>query len=101
MEFRAPNGETVIDGLVGPHPNLWTLYAFVNITIVIAAGFGLMLALAQLTLGESAWALWSAPVGLALLGVMYGVSQLGRRLAIEQTRLLRQLVEDALQTTVA
>lgn len=100
LEFSQADGETIVDGLVGPHPNVWTLFAFVNITIVSAAGFGLMLGLAQLTLGQSPWGLWTVAGGAVLLGAMYMASQVGRRFAAEQTRLLVRFVEDALGTAV-
>jgi len=101
MEFGPSDDGTIIDGLVGPHPNVWTLFAFVNITIALAAGFGLMMALAQLTLGQSPWALWTVLGGALALGATYLVSQAGQRFAAGQTRLLVDLVEEALDTTMS
>ena len=69
-----------------------------NVTI---AAFGMMLGMAQATAGSSAWGFWALPVGLVLLAIMYGVSQVGRRLAAEQTQQLRALVEEALETPIS
>ena len=59
-----------------------------------------MLGLVQLTLDQSAWALWSAPAGAIALGASYVMSQIGQRFAAEQTRHLTALVEDALGTEI-
>ncbi|MHC5027664.1 MAG: hypothetical protein ACYTGR_12995, partial [Planctomycetota bacterium] len=74
LEFRQSGADTIVDGLVGPHPNMWTLFAFVYITIIVAVGFGLMLGLAQLSLGQPAWGLWTVLGGAVLLGGMYVTS---------------------------
>ncbi|MHC4910380.1 MAG: hypothetical protein ACYTF9_11735 [Planctomycetota bacterium] len=100
LEFRQDGADTIVNGLVGPHPNLWTLFAFTSITVIVAASFGAMLGLAQLTLGQSAWGLWAIPVGLLLLGGLYAASQIGRRFADEQSRRLMALVEQTLETAV-
>ena len=64
--------------------------------VVLAKVFAVMLGCAQLTLGWSPWAMWAIPVGVALLGVLYAMSQLGRRLAAPQTHDLMVLVEETL-----
>ncbi len=93
LEFQ-PNGETtVVDGLVGPHPNVWTMFAFTNLSLAVVASFGLVLALSQVTLGWTAWGLWITVACVILMGGMYVVSQVGRRLAEPQTRTLVDLVE--------
>jgi hypothetical protein len=94
------DGETLIHGLVGPHPNTWTLYAFINISIVVASGLALMFGLSQLTLGQRPWAMWGVAGGVGLLGGMYVLSQVGRRLASEQTHTLIALLEDALGVVI-
>ncbi|MCP3903114.1 MAG: hypothetical protein GY715_05705 [Planctomycetes bacterium] len=88
---------TIVHGMIAPHPNVWTLFAFVYITIATATAFGLMLGLTQLFLEQYAWGLWTVPAGLLLSAGMYGVSQVGQRLAADQTRLLSELIDDALR----
>lgn len=87
---------TVVRGLVGPHPNTWTMFAFTNLAICVIGAFALMAALAQLTLGHTPWTLWVALACLLGLGAMYIASQVGRRLAAEQTQNLMHLVRSAL-----
>lgn len=96
MEFDAADDQTTVHGLIGPHPNTWTLYAFININIVLVMFFGLGFAIVQMSLSQRPWALWIAGAGIPALGAMYLLSQLGRRRAADQTRLLMALVERAL-----
>lgn len=97
LEFRPyETGGTRVEGLVGPHPNLWTFYAFVNFNLIVLATFGSILGLVQRSLDESAWALWAVPIGVTMLAGMYLVSQFGRRLAVEQTRELMLVVHAGL-----
>ncbi|MBT8485927.1 MAG: hypothetical protein HKO59_14905 [Phycisphaerales bacterium] len=96
LEFRTSDEGTIVDGLIGPHPNVWTLFAFVNITILSAIGLGLMLGLVQLSLGQTAWGLWTVLGGTVLLAASYLASQVGRRFAAAQTRQLIALLEEAL-----
>ncbi|MHC5114070.1 MAG: hypothetical protein ACYTGP_06540 [Planctomycetota bacterium] len=101
LELRDGEEGATVDGLIGPHPNVWTLFAFINITILSAMAFGLMTGLAQLWLEQYAWAMWTLPGGVILLAAMYFASQAGQRFAAEQSRHLVRLVEETLETTLA
>lgn len=98
LEFSQSDDDTVINGLVGPHPNTWTLFAFVNITLAIVACFGLMMGFVQLGLGQSMWAFWVVLGAVIAFAGMYFTSQLGRRFAAEQSQMLGALIEGALNT---
>lgn len=96
LDVRAVgDGRSDVVGLIGPHPNTWTLFAFINITILVAAAFGGMLALSQMMLNQSPWGMWAVAGGVLGLVCMYVLSQMGRRFAAEQTVQLMRLVEDA------
>ena len=98
LEFQhEPESDTtVIHGLIGPHPDTWTLFAFINITLICIIAFGGLFGFAQLSQGWPAWGLGAVPAGLMGLAVMYGLSQIGRKCAAEQTHLLMNLIERAL-----
>ena len=86
----------MVHGLIGPHPNNWTLYAFLYITIGCLTFFGSIFGCVQWLLDMPAWALWALPGGILLSALMYALSQAGQRLAEEQTRHLHRLVREAL-----
>lgn len=96
MEFSEEGGRTVVNGLVGPHPSTWTLYAFLNIHVLVLIAFGLVLGVSQMVIEREPWGFWIAPAGVVAMGALYGLSQLGRKLAEEQTRMLMGLVEGAM-----
>jgi len=95
-DSEPPEIHTLVRGLVGPHPNTWTLFAFTNLAIGIIATFALMGALAQMTLRQYPWALWAVGACTVGFAIMYIASQIGRRLAAEQTSQLMTLVRGAL-----
>ena len=99
LEFAdQPQGEGAqVHGLVGPHPNLWTLFAFLNISVALLGGIGVMLGLVQVSLEMAPWGFWVTIASVAALVGMYLVSQFGQRCAAAQTHFLRDLVEGALR----
>ncbi len=80
----AREGGSLVRGRFAPHPQVWTLYAF----LAFGLGFGLLVGVtwgyAQWAMGETPWALLSLPLG-GFLGVcLYLVSVTGQRLGAEQ-----------------
>ena len=96
LEFESGEDGTLVRGLIGPNPNVWTMFAFINIAILLGAILGLIFGLAQLFIDQHPSALWSLPVAALLFGVTYAVSQVGQRCAAEQTRHLMSVVENTL-----
>lgn len=90
-------GVVRVRGLVGPHPNVWTMYALSAIALVFLVVTALIVAYAQHAIGESpSSALWWSGGFTGMLAGMYGVSQVGRRLAREQTSELMAFMEETL-----
>ncbi len=86
----------VVHGLVGPNPNVWTLFAMLYMGLLTMTLFAGILGLVQWTLGLPVWGLGVTAGLVVALGVSYGLSQAGQRLAAPQTAMLRQVLEDAL-----
>ena len=93
LEFEQEGDFIRAHGLIGPHPNLWTLFAFVNITNALLLAVALMW-------GFSQWFIDARPLAFlvalgcgALFPVMYAASQAGQRFAREQTHHLLDVVE--------
>jgi len=92
----ADDTATTVHGLIGPHPNKWTLYLAINAAIALSMLFALGFALVQLSLDQRPWAIWIVAAGVPCLAFMYALSQIGRARAAPQTVLLMDLVESAL-----
>ncbi len=91
------DGRIAVNGLVGPHPNVWTLYAFANICIAVLVCIGVMLGAVQLSLDQHPWGMWGAAAALFIMILLYLTSQIGQRCAADQTRMLLDLVKGALE----
>lgn len=90
-------GGSVVDGLIGPNPNVWTLFAMLYMGLLTMILFAGILGLVQLALGEPLWGLWATGALLAALAGAYGLSQVGQRLAAPQTATLRRVLGEALE----
>lgn len=89
-------GHTVVRGVMGPQPNLWTAFVFVYAAHLVVFVSGSVYGFVQLTLGDSPTGLTFA--GLALLGLALscGLDLTGRRLGRQQMGMIRGLVEKTL-----
>jgi hypothetical protein len=92
---------SVVHVLVGPNPNLWTLFAMTYMGLLTLLTFVGIFGLIQWWLGLDAWGLLLVPLLIGGIVAMYAVSCIGQRLAAEQTALLRRFVEDVVSVDAA
>ncbi len=85
----APAGHRV-RCLLGPRATVWTGFAFVFAVLGAAAVAGTLYGFAQLTLGQTPWALLAVPVAGVLAGLNYASSFIGQGLALAQMYELRR-----------
>lgn len=100
LELDQEESGVHVRGMIGPHPDVWTLFAFAYFSLAILLLIALTSAFAQYTLDRSPWALYAALACAVLLVVTYAASLLGRRLASEQTRYLMGVLEEILGVTL-
>ena len=88
-------GGSRLHGVFGPNSSCWTMflacYAFVVLSAIFAAFYGF----SQMIADESAWALWTLPVPLVLVVLIYVAAGIGQRLGRDQTNVLLAEVERA------
>ena len=87
---------SVVHGLVGPGPNVWTLFAMTYMGLLTLLMFVGIFGLVQWSLGLHAWGLYGVPALILALVLMYGLSRIGQRLAAPQTFVLRDFLESAI-----
>ncbi|WKN40659.1 hypothetical protein [Tunicatimonas pelagia] len=100
LNFRVEADEenqhhSVVSGLVGPRPAVWSLFLFVYATIGIIALFISFFAVSELLLGKSSNLLFAFPVALLFMLTAYLVGKYGEKLAKDQVDLFKQFVRDA------
>lgn len=93
---KLPEGKTLIRGLYGPNPNIWTLFALSYAAILLSILFIGIYESAQYSLGIITSFSWAIPILLGMGLLMYLVSQFGQKLGAEQTFALHHFLEDSL-----
>lgn len=104
VDIRPPESEPTgcsIFARFSPHPALWTGIALTYLALASLILFGSCFAVAQMLLTEAAWAWWVVGAAIALAAAIWYASQVGQRLAWDQMRTLRDILEHALNTPSA
>ncbi len=83
--------------LFGPRPAVWTGFAFVYAALAAAGVLGALWGTAQLTVGESPWALAAPGIALLAMGAVYASSFIGQGLAAAQMYQIRSYLADCIE----
>lgn len=92
---------TVVRGLIGPLPVVWTMYVFFYAIFGLGGLTALMAGGSQFALGHEPWAWYFVPVSIVFSLLMAMFSQFGKKLANAEMRQLKSLVDRALGDAVA
>ena len=79
-----------------PHPSIWTGFMFAYLALVVLSFFALMLGISQQLVHQTPWAYWVIPVCLAMAAILWIASQAGQRLANDQMRRMKEVIESCL-----
>jgi hypothetical protein len=97
LELEAAGEGTLIRGLFGPKPGVWTMFVFFYSAIGFLTLLGLIFGLSQMMLKMNAFGLWIVPVGCTLLIGLFLMSKIGQKLGHEQMHQLKAFVDKAIQ----
>jgi len=101
LQLHEAEGGTLIRGLFGPRPAVWTMFAAFYVFALFLSLIALLYGLSQWSLGMEPYGLWILPAPLFLVLCAYIVSQVGQRLGREQMEALYGFTEDTLQRAQA
>lgn len=91
---------TLLRGLYGPNPTVWTMFMFAYGAIGVAGTFSLLLGLTQVSLDMGYNFIWVS-LGLAVAAiVLYVIAQLGQKMGAEQTFTLHHVFESIIHEKV-
>lgn len=99
-ESEEEEGSTLIAGLIGPRPSVWTLFMFVYFTVGIAGFFITSYGISRYMVGEYSWAIWGLPVAALFMLTAYQAGKFGEKLGAEQVDLLKHFVREAVGTDI-
>lgn len=87
---------TLVRGLIGPKPQIWTLFTFAHGISGVLALAGIMIGLSQLGMQKPAHALWLLPIAGVISLATYLLAQFGQKIAYDQTVNLYQFLMEQL-----
>jgi len=99
LELEEHDAGTLIRGLYGPKPGVWTMFVFFYSAFGFLTLMGLLFGLSQLMLKMDAYGLWAAPVGAVILIGLFVVSKVGQNLSKQQMRQLHDFLMRAVAET--
>ena len=91
---RSENDETIIYGVMGPKPKIWTMFIFFYTAVLTTAFFGSSYGIIQFMLGMEAPFLWSIPLGILGIALVYGAAQYGQYKGKDQVAEFRKFLEE-------
>ena len=96
LELEAVEEGTLIRGLFGPKPNVWTMFVFFYSSVGFLTTMGLIFGLSQMMLKMSAYGLWAVPIGGFLIIGLFAMSKVGQNLGKSQMHQLSDLLQSAI-----
>ncbi|MFY0675052.1 MAG: hypothetical protein JXQ87_16745 [Bacteroidia bacterium] len=90
-----PKG-TLIRGLYGPKPGIWTMFIFFYAAFGAATLAMLFWGLSQWQIGAYPWALWFVPGGILTIGGIYLLTQFGQKLGYDQMDKIHELFKSCI-----
>lgn len=89
-----PN-KSCVRGLIGPKPNVWTMFVFIYFAIGILGLFASIYGFSKQSLGETSLFVWGLPVALLLMSTAYFMSKTGEKLGTSQIEMLKTFFRDS------
>jgi hypothetical protein len=89
-----PN-KSLVRGLIGPKPQVWTMFVFIYFSIGVVGLFVTILGLSKMSLGGSSVLVWAFPFALVLMSTAYLASKSGQKLGAKQIELLKVFFRDS------
>lgn len=89
-------GKSVLLGLIGPRPPVWTMFVFIYLIIGLI-GFGISsYGISKWMLGEATFYLWGFPISLLFMLSAYKAGKYGEQLGKDQVEVLKQFVREVI-----
>jgi hypothetical protein len=100
LTMEATEKGSLIRGLYGPQPSVWTMFIFFYALIGFATLMVSMIGLSFLSLGKDASILWLVPVLILLFCSLYVVAYLGQKFGHQQMIYLHHFMEECVGSRI-
>jgi len=92
---------TRVLGIFSPHPEIWTAYVVTIGMLVTLSVFGVMVAVVQLALGHTPWALLATLIAVLFGALVYTTTLVGQGLAADEMYRLRSHLDECVERAEA
>lgn len=89
--------QTLIRGLVGPRPNVWTIFMFFNSVAGFAGIVGLIIGTGQWSMETAPHAYWLLPISAIMFFVIYSLGKTGKKIAHDESVELHSFFVESLE----
>jgi len=98
---EAPDAKgSILRGLYGPSPAVWTKFVFVYAIIALSTLIATVIGLANMTIGEPTTILWAVPILILLFASMFLVSSIGQKKGHNQIEDIHHFFEKCIGQTI-
>ena len=87
-------GQTILAGLIGPKPKVWTMFVFIYAFFGTTGFFISMYGFSKWMLGEFSPFVWALPITFVFMLSAYLARRWGESLGHDQVEVLKQFVRD-------
>ncbi len=99
MDFRIETDEdfpehTSIAGLIGPRPQVWTMFVFFYLSVGVIGFFLTSHGVSQYLLDKPTPTIWAFPIALLIMLTAYQAGKFGENKGRDQIEMLKQFVRD-------
>lgn len=101
LDFRVESIEdspdtTLISGLIGPSPGVWTLFVFLYFIIALVGFVFFSIGVSKWMMNQEYAYFWSLPITIILMATAYKAGKLGEQLGVHQIAELKNLLHSAI-----
>lgn len=96
LELQEDSAGTMLRGLYGPSPKVWTMFMFIYMGIGFFGLIGLFYGLSQWSLNITPNGLWIVPAAIVLEIIFYFIARTGKKLAADQMKQLQEALNNIL-----
>ena len=89
---REEEKKTIVYGVIGPKPKIWTMFVFVYTAVLVSTFFAISYGIIQYMLGIKADFLLAIPIGFVGLAMVYGAANWGQYKGREQMLVLQDFL---------
>lgn len=97
LDIEPKSSGSLIRGLYGPKPGVWTMFVFFYSSIGFLTMMGLIFGLSQMMLKMDPYGLWAVPIGGFLLIGLFVISKAGQKMGQKQMHQLKEFLDNSLK----